>query len=534
MSHNPQVSSRRPIKRVLIANRGEIALRIIRTLRELGIESVAVYSDADQHSLHRFQADYAVHLPGTASADTYLKIPSLIDAVRRSGADAVHPGYGFLSENSGFARAVTEAGAVFIGPPAEAMERMGNKVHAKNLMIANGVPVVPGTKEPLRDVAALRDVAKSIGYPLILKAAAGGGGRGMRVVRRDEDLEPFLAACTREAQAYFGNPDVFAERYIERPRHIEFQVMFDQYGNGVYLFERDCSVQRRHQKLFEEAPSAYLNADQRREIGAHAVAAARAAGYVNAGTIEFICESPSRAYFMEMNTRIQVEHPVTEMITGLDLIAMQIRVAEGQPLPIKQEEVRLSGWAVEARINAEDPGRDFAPCPGTVESLHLPGGPFVRVDTHLYPGYRIPDAYDSMVAKVIAWGKDRNEALGRLGRSLGEFRLLGVPTTARFHEALLAHPDFQAANMTTRFIEENAAYWRRAFGGGTDGAGTAPAQQPADDPPGAPSPTATALAALSATVASLSQPAATPATAGGPAVGASAWQLKARQEGVGR
>ena len=453
----------RQFKRVLIANRGEIALRIIRAVRELGLESVAVYSDADQDSLHRFQADFAVRLPGNASADTYLRVDRLIEAVGISGADAVHPGYGFLSESAAFARAVIDAGAVFIGPPPEATELMGHKVHARNLMKAHDVPVVPGCEEPLRDVAHLRQMAREIGYPLILKAASGGGGRGMRVVRSDSDLEPFFAACSREALAYFGNAEVFCERFIEHPRHIEYQVLFDSHGDGVHLFERDCTIQRRHQKLLEEAPSSYLTHERRMEVGDKAVAAARAAGYVGAGTIEFICESPEKIYFMEMNTRIQVEHPVTEMITGIDLIKAQLRIAQGKPLGLQQKDVILRGWAMEARINAEDPTRGFAPSPGVVEAVAFPGGPFVRMDSHLYPGYKIPDAYDSLLGKLIVWGQDREEAMERLARALGELRIQGVPTTARFHEALLRHPDFRAGRMTTRFIEDHQAYWDEAL-----------------------------------------------------------------------
>lgn len=445
----------RKFKRVLIANRGEIALRVIRSCRDLGLETVAVYSDADSESLHRYQADFAVRLPGNLSSETYLNIPALMAAIKSSGADAVHPGYGFLSENSEFAAAVFNAGVVFIGPGPESMEQMGNKIEARNLMIAAGVPVVPGAKEPLADAAALRKLAKEIGYPLILKAAGGGGGRGMRVVRSDDELASSFEACKREAVAYFGNPDVFCERYIEFPRHIEFQVMFDSHGNGVHLFERDCSIQRRHQKLIEEAPSTFLNDQQRAEIGARAIAAARTTGYVGAGTIEFICESPDKIYFMEMNTRIQVEHPVTEMITGIDLIATQIKVAMGEPLPFKQEDIKINGWSFEARINTEDALRNFAPGPGTVTHLRLPQGPFVRVDSHLYPGYTIPEHYDSMVAKVITWGRDRDEAMARLKRALSEMRMEGVPTTAAFHEALLANEDFRAGRFTTRFLEEN-------------------------------------------------------------------------------
>ncbi len=452
-------------QRVLIANRGEIALRVVRSLRDLGLESVAVYSDADAQSRHRFEADFAVRLPGSASADTYLNIPAILDALKRSGADAVHPGYGFLSERGAFVDAVTAAGATFIGPSSRAMDAMGNKVHAKHLMIEHGVPVVPGSKGALKDAAELQRLATEIGYPLILKAANGGGGRGMRVVRKDIELAPAFEACTREAIAYFGSGDVFCERYIEDPRHIEFQVLFDNYGNGVHLHERDCSIQRRHQKLFEEAPSPYLSDAQRQKIGAAAVAAAKAAGYSGAGTIEFICESPERAYFMEMNTRIQVEHPVTEMITGIDLIGWQIRVARGEKLAFQQKDVPLRGWSMEARINAEDPAKDFAPGPGLVTALTFPAGPFVRVDTHLYAGYAIPSHYDSMVAKVITWGETRDEAMRRMSRALMETKVEGVPTTTRFHEALLAHPEFKAGTFSTRFIEQKAAYFKEKLAG---------------------------------------------------------------------
>jgi acetyl-CoA carboxylase biotin carboxylase subunit len=526
MSNVPQAVTGK-VTRVLIANRGEIAWRVIRTLRELGIESVAVYSDADKDSLHRFQADFAVRLPGVSSAETYLNIPALIAAVKTSGADAVHPGYGFLSENPTFVRAVLAAGAVFIGPPPEAMERLGNKIEAKNLMIQNGVPVVPGAKEPLKDSVALRKLAKDVGYPMILKAASGGGGRGMRVVRQDADLDDAFQACTREAIAYFGSKDVFAERYIEQPRHIEFQVLFDAHGGGVHLGERDCSVQRRHQKLFEEAPSVFLTPESRAKFGGAAVQAGKAAGYTGVGTVEFICESPERAYFMEMNTRIQVEHPVTELVTGLDLIAWQVRVARGERLPWKQQDIALRGHAVEARINAEDPGREFAPAPGVVSELRIPGGPFVRVDTHLYPGYRIPDAYDSLVAKVICWGETRGEAMQRLLRALAELRLEGVPTTARFHEALVRHPKFAAGNVTTRFLEEEAAYFRD---GGDAGPNAAASQGH-----GAPAQWSTLFAALTAVLSQEPDGGATTAQEGvgaGAKAGTPPWQLAARREGL--
>lgn len=455
-------------KRVLIANRGEIAVRIIRALRELGIQSVAVYSDADISSMPVRLADFAVRLPGRLSSETYLNIPALIHALKVSGADAVHPGYGFLSENADFVDAVTNAGAKFIGPSATAMRLMGDKIAAKNLMKQNGVAVVPGSDRPLESADEIKAIVKQTGYPLILKAAAGGGGRGMRVVRTDSELEPALAACQREAQAWFGNPAVFCERYIERPRHIEIQVLFDEHGNGVHLYERDCSVQRRHQKLLEEAPSPYLDDARRRKLGEAAVKAAKAAGYANAGTIEFICESPDEIYFMEMNTRIQVEHPVTEAITGVDLVKNQILVAMGEKLPFSQADIKLNGWAMELRINAEDPTNGFAPAPGRVDPCILPAGPDVRVDTHLYPGFTIPSEYDSMVAKVIVKGSTRENAIAKARRALAEMQIGGVPTTARFHEVLLNHPEFVSGNITTRFLEETQKEFESAYATGFD------------------------------------------------------------------
>jgi acetyl-CoA carboxylase biotin carboxylase subunit len=443
------------LKRVLIANRGEIAIRIMRTLRELGIESVAVYSDADAGSMHRQLADFAVRLPGRASKDTYLNIPALLKAVETSGADGVHPGYGFLSENQGFAQQLIDAGVTFIGPSPRSMAAMGEKIAARNLMKKVGVPIVPGSDGPLNSLEELQGYAKSIGYPLILKASGGGGGRGMRVVRKDADLADAFAACQREAVAYFGNPEVFCERYIDAPRHIEFQVLFDKHGNGVHLFERDCTIQRRHQKLFEEAPSAFLDAEHRERLGEIAVRAAQAAHYDSVGTVEMICESPDRAYFMEMNTRIQVEHPVSELITGVDLIREQILVAMGERLRFKQADIKLHGWAMEARINAESVERDFMPTPGTVLGLHVPGGPFVRFDSHVYPGYTIPSEYDSMIGKLIVWAPDRDQAAARLQRALDELRIDGVTTTARFQRRLLGHPDFRESRMDTTWIERN-------------------------------------------------------------------------------
>ena len=451
------------LKRILIANRGEIAVRIIRAAKDLGLETVAVFSDADQYSLHVKLADYAVNLSGNTATETYLNIPKIISAIKESRADCVHPGYGFLSENADFADAVENAGAKFIGPSPKAMRLMGDKVEAKRLMKSQNVPCVPGSENPLKDVADLERHAKDIGFPMILKAAAGGGGRGMRVVRQMSDLADAFAACTREATSYFGNPSVFCERYIENPRHIEVQVLFDEAGNGVHLFERDCSIQRRHQKLIEEAPSQYLNEEQRREIGRRAVIAAKAAKYSSAGTIEFIAESPEKVYFMEMNTRIQVEHTVSEEISGIDLVRWQILVACGYSLNFTQEQLAPRGWAIEARINAEDPSKGFLPRPGRINHVRFPAGPGVRVDSHLYSGYEIPQHYDSMVAKVIVWGETRDVAVARMKRALSEFEIEGVPTTARFHEAVLSHPDFLNGSFNTGFIEKEAAYFQRYF-----------------------------------------------------------------------
>lgn len=466
-SHNKDSSansSPRRIKRIMIANRGEIALRIIRAARDLGIETVALYSDADQFSLHVKLADYSVRLAGNTPLETYLNVPVLIQALKDSKADAVHPGYGFLSESADFAEAVTAAGAKFIGPSAASMRKMGDKIEAKKLMKSHKVQCVPGSENPLKDVEDLRRHVKEVGFPMILKASAGGGGRGMRVVRTENDLAESFAACTREAASYFGNPAVFCERYIENPRHIEVQVLFDEHGNGVHLFERDCSIQRRHQKLIEEAPSMFLNAEQRAEIGRRAVVAAKAAGYSSAGTIEFICESPEKIYFMEMNTRIQVEHTVSEEISDIDLVRWQILVASGETLAFKQEDIHLRGWSFEARINAEDPAKGFLPGPGRVNQVRFPAGPGIRVDSHLYAGYEIPQFYDSMVAKLIVWGPTREIAIERMLRALSEFEIDGVPTTSKFHEAVLRHPLFRAGTFNTGFIEQQAEYFKGVFG----------------------------------------------------------------------
>lgn len=447
----------RPFKKVLIANRGEIAVRVIRACRDLGLSPIAVYSEADVDSRHVSMADQAWCIGPGPSSESYLRIDKIIEAARASGAEAVHPGFGFLSENAEFANAVLNAGLVWVGPSPLAIHSMGDKTFAKRAVTAAGVPCSPGKNEPLKDVEDLKKVIAQIGYPVILKAAAGGGGRGMRVIKKAEDIEDSFANCQREAQSYFGNPDVFCERFIERPRHVEIQILADGKGNVVHLFERDCTIQRRNQKLIEEAPSSYISEATRAEMGRVAVKAAQSVGYVNAGTCEFILESPEKFYFMEMNTRIQVEHPVSESITGIDLVQWQLRVAAGESLTFTQKDIHIRGWAFEARVNAEDPFNGFRPSVGEVTRLELPAGPGVRVDTHLYAGYKIPTHYDSMIAKIIVHGQNRNDALAKLYRALGETIIDGVETTIPYHQALIKSDAFRAGEYTTRFVEENEA-----------------------------------------------------------------------------
>ncbi|MFK7872770.1 MAG: acetyl/propionyl/methylcrotonyl-CoA carboxylase subunit alpha [Oligoflexales bacterium] len=443
------------IQKILIANRGEIAVRIIRTARDLGIKTVAVFAENDKRSLHVTLADESFSLGDGPLDQTYLNIEKIITAVEKTNADAVHPGYGFLSENPHFAIAIERAQIHFIGPPASAIETMGHKVKARSMMMENNIPVVPGS-DTLNTVEELKDFIDQVGFPVLLKASAGGGGRGMRQIHNLDEVESSFESCRREAKSFFNDDRVFCEKLVKNPRHIEFQILLDKHGQGVHLFERDCSIQRRHQKLFEEAPSMYLNEEQRNKMGQMAVQAGLAVGYVGAGTVEFICESPDQAWFMEMNTRIQVEHPVTEMITGIDLIAEQIHVANNKPLQWKQKDLSFHGWAMEARVNAEDPSQDFRPCPGLMERVSLPHGPFIRVDSHLYSGYSIPENYDSMVAKILAWGRTREEANARLQRALKECEF-SKPTTCSFHLKLLQHHDFQKGQFSTNFISENTA-----------------------------------------------------------------------------
>ncbi|RLV66794.1 acetyl/propionyl CoA carboxylase subunit alpha [Streptomyces sp. CBMAI 2042] len=443
---------------VLVANRGEIAVRVIRTLRELGVRSVAVFSDADADARHVREADTAVRIGPPPAAESYLNVPALLEAARRTGAQAVHPGYGFLAENAEFAAACTDAGLVFIGPPASAISLMGDKIRAKETVAAYGVPVVPGSSGSGLTDAQLESAAREIGTPVLLKPSAGGGGKGMRLVRDAAVLGEEIAAARREARASFGDDTLLVERWIDRPRHIEIQVLADAHGNVIHLGERECSLQRRHQKIIEEAPSVLLDAVTRAAMGEAAVQAARSCGYVGAGTVEFIVpgNDPASYYFMEMNTRLQVEHPVTELITGLDLVEWQLRVASGEQLPYAQADISLTGWAIEARVCAEDPSRGFLPSGGTVLALREPQGGGVRTDSGLSEGVPVGSLYDPMLSKVIAYGPDRATAIRRLRAALADTVILGVPTNAGFLRRLLAHPDVVSGNLDTGLVEREA------------------------------------------------------------------------------
>src|SRR5581483_5459248 len=431
-----------PFEKVLVANRGEIAVRIFRTHRELGVATVAVYSEADRDALHVRVADEAYLIGPGPAAESYLVPERLIDAASRSGAAAVHPGYGFLAENAGFARAVESAGLVWIGPPPAAIELMGSKTAAREAMRAAGVPIIPGTTDPVSSPEEVVDLGRELGFPLLIKAAAGGGGKGMKVVRVPEEAAVAFESARREGKAYFANPDVYVERYLENPRHVEVQVLADAHGNVIHLGERDCTIQRRHQKLIEETPSPAVGDELRERIGRIAVDAARAAGYRSAGTIEGLLAPDGSYYFMEMNTRIQVEHTVTELVTGLDLVREQVLIAAGKPLWLHQKDVRLAGHAIECRINAEDPSNGFLPSPGRITAYREPGGPGVRVDSGVGAGSEIAGLYDPMIAKLIVHGVDREHARTRMLRALDEFEIGGVATLLGFHRALLRHPCF--------------------------------------------------------------------------------------------
>lgn len=438
-------------KKVLIANRGEIALRIIRACRELGVRTVAVYSEADRHSLHVRFADEAVCIGPPPSKESYLNIPRLIAAAEVTNADAVHPGYGFLAENAGFAEICTTSGLTFIGPKAESILAMGDKALARETMHKAGVPIVPGSNGVISDFNEAKRIAGDIGYPIIIKATAGGGGRGMRIVREPGDLENSFRTASHEAETAFGNPSVYVERYLEEPRHVEIQVMGDRHGNVVHYGERDCSIQRRHQKLVEESPSPAITQDIREAMGTAAVKGAKGVHYEGAGTIEFLLDKHRNFYFMEMNTRIQVEHPVTEEVMGLDLVKTQIEVAAGERL--KKVTPRPQSHVIECRINAEDPNHDFRPSPGKILSFHMPGGFGVRVDTHAYTGYEIPPYYDSLVAKLIVKAKTRDEAIDKMYHTLDEFIIEGIQTTIPFHKKLMRNDQFRSGHFDTTFVE---------------------------------------------------------------------------------
>lgn len=443
------------IRKLLIANRGEIAVRIIRACREMGIETVAVYSEADKESLHTQLADEAICIGPGPSVGSYLNMESIISAAMISGADAIHPGFGFLSENARFAQICELCGITFVGPPSQVIQNLGNKQIARNTMVAAGVPVIPGTEEAILDAKTGAEKAAQIGYPVIIKAALGGGGKGMRTAFFPEEFELAFLTAQKESQIAFGDGTMYIEHFVEHPRHIEFQILADSQGNVVHLGERDCSIQRNHQKMIEESPSMAVSEELRKEMGIAAVKAAKAAHYVNAGTIEFLLEKTGKFYFMEMNTRIQVEHPVTEWVTGLDLVKEQLKIASGEPLSFSQKDIRIQGHAIECRINAENPWKNFRPSPGTITDLHLPGGQGIRVDTGIYSGYQIPPYYDSMLAKLIVHGDNRQEAIAKMKSALGEVIIQGVDTNVDYQFEIMNDPDYQKGEFDIGFLESH-------------------------------------------------------------------------------
>ncbi len=495
-------------RKVLVANRGEIAVRIIRALREKEIGSVAVYSDADRAALHVRMSDEAAHIGASPSAESYLRSERILDAARRHGADAIHPGYGFLSENAEFAAACESAGITFIGPPAEAIRKMGSKTEARKVAIAAGAPVVPGTEEPVTSLEQARSTARQIGYPVLIKAAAGGGGKGMRRVDSEADLEASLRDASSEAERSFKSSEVYIEKFVVRPRHIEIQVFGDRQGNMIHLGERECSIQRRHQKVIEECPSPLVleHPELRTAMGEAAIKIARAAGYYNAGTLEFLVDENRDFYFLEMNTRLQVEHPVTELVTGLDLVHLQLQVAAGGQLGLSQEDIQWRGSAIECRIYAEDPANNFMPAPGRVRQIERPTGPGIRLDNGIYPGWNVPIDYDPLLAKMAAWAESRPAATARMKRALLEYYVAGITTNTSFFRQVLDDPEFRAGRLHTGFIEEFFA--RRP--------------QPAEKS----DLEYEAVAALAAAVFSFGQQ---PAASGGPSNGSSRWLQEGRR-----
>ncbi|WP_125154175.1 acetyl-CoA carboxylase biotin carboxylase subunit [Clostridium rectalis] len=442
-------------KKILVANRGEIAVRIIRACREMGIETVAIYSTIDKDALHVQMADESVCVGPSAPRDSYLNIKNILSATVLTGAEAIHPGFGFLSENSKFAQMCEECNITFIGPSSNVIDKMGNKSNARAMMIEAGVPVIPGSEETLQDDENTINMARKIGYPIMIKASAGGGGRGIRIVKNEDEILDAYHTAKIEAKASFGDDTMYMEKYLENPRHVEFQILSDNYGNVVYLGERDCSIQRRNQKVLEEAPCPIMTDELRKSMGEAAIRAAEYIKYRNAGTIEFLLDKHNNFYFMEMNTRIQVEHPVTEFITGIDLIKEQIKIAAGDKLTLTQDNIKINGHSIECRINAEDPSKGFMPCPGTVSELFIPGGLGVRVDSLLYDGYTIPPTYDSMIAKLIVHGKNREEAINKMNRALGEFLIEGVKTNIDYHFTIINNEEFIKGIYDTGFIGRN-------------------------------------------------------------------------------
>jgi acetyl-CoA carboxylase biotin carboxylase subunit len=440
-------------KKILIANRGEIAVRVMRACREMGIRTVAVYSDVDRKSLHVRYADEAFHIGPAPSTESYLHIDRIIEVAKRSGAEAIHPGYGFLAENPDFARACEAAGMAFIGPPVAAMELMGSKTASRQALVQAGLPVVPGTTRNLESLEQVERIATEIGYPVMLKASAGGGGKGLRLVHSPAELESAYRTARSEAQNAFNDPSVYLEKYLDRPRHVEIQILGDRHGNLIYLGERECSLQRRHQKVMEECPSPVVDEDLRRRMGKTAVRIGKLAGYWNAGTVEFLLDQERNFYFLEMNTRLQVEHPVTEMVVGIDLVKEQLRIAAGERLRWRQEDVRLRGAALECRIYAEDAANNFFPSPGLITRLQVPAGPGVRRDSGVYEGWTVPIEYDPLLSKLVVWGSDRAEAIARMQRALGEYEVLGIRTNIPFFRRVLEHPDFLAGRLDTGFID---------------------------------------------------------------------------------
>ena len=511
-------------KKILIANRGEIAVRVMRACRELGIASVAVYSDVDRAGLHVRKSDEAYAIGAAPAAESYLRIDKIIEVAKRSGADAIHPGYGFLSENAKFAQASADAGLKFIGPSPRSMEMMGSKTRSRQEMEKAGVPFVPGTSRGLDSAEEGEEVAERIGYPVMLKAAAGGGGKGMRFVQTRQEFRSALESAQSEAQRSFGDSEVYIEKAIVNPRHIEMQVLADEHGNTVWLGERECSIQRRHQKVLEESPSPIVDADMRRRMGEVAVKVARAANYANAGTVEFLVDEKRNFYFLEMNTRLQVEHPVTELTTGLDLVHLQIRIAAGERLPFTQSEVESRGHAIECRIYAEDPDNNYFPSPGKITLLLSPSGPGIRVDSGMYEGWSVPLDYDPLLAKLISYGADRQQAIMRLQRALEEFFVAGIKTNISLFQRILGDADFQAAKLDTGYLDRLLAKTNQAIAPGTLARETAPMEK---------------VAAIAAAMFAVLGPTSTVSEIGGekttdsvPCTIPSAWKLKGRSESL--